>query len=174
MELANYSIEHFFDSKSGLFYFTSSKDEPLITRNFELSDNVIPASNSVMAHNLFKLSKYFSKNEFLEISEKMLNIMIPQILNYPQGYSNWLNLQLNFTQDFYEVVIMGPNARKIVKEVNSHYLPNIIIAGSVKQNDNLSLFKHRFKEEQDLIYVCTNGTCQLPVETIKLALALIK
>lgn len=174
LELAHYSIQHFFDSKSGLFYFTSSIDEPLITRNYELSDNVIPASNSVMAHNLFKLSKYFSKNEFLEISEKMLNVMIPKIIDYPQGYSNWLSLQLNFSNDFYEVVIMGPNTRKIGKEINSHYLPNIIIAGSEKQNDNLQLFKQRFKEGEDLIYVCANGTCQLPVKTVKSALELIK
>ncbi len=173
-ELMEYCILHFQDPESGLFYFTSKNDAALITRNYELSDNVIPASNSVMAQNLFKLSKYFDKPTFLEISEKMILAVLPSLKDYPQGYSNWLNLQLNFTHNFYEVVIMGPNSKELLKEINLHYLPNILIAGSDNEDENSPLFKHRFKNGEDLIYVCTNGSCQLPVKTITSALELIK
>lgn len=172
--LMEYSILNFHDPKSGLFYFTSKRDQPLITRNFELSDNVIPASNSVMAHNLFKLSKYFGDVDFQNISEKMLTAVTPQLEDYPQGYSNWLSLKSNYSDRFFEVVIMGPNAKDLLKELNKEYLPNILIAGSVLESNSSPLFKHRFKEGEDLIYVCTNGACQLPVKTINLALELIK
>ncbi|TVZ27012.1 hypothetical protein JM83_2021 [Gillisia sp. Hel_I_86] len=173
-KLMDYGIQNFHDSKSGLFYFTSKKDQPLITRSYELSDNVIPASNSVMAQNLFKLSKYFAEENFYRISEKMINAVAPQLKDYPQGYSNWLNLKLNFTHGFYEVVIMGTNAKKLLEELNTYYLPNVLLAGSKMESSNSPLFKHRFKEGQDLIYVCTNGACQLPVKTINSALGLIK
>ena len=51
--LMAYSIEHFFDDESGMFFFTSDEDPALIARKMEVNDNVIPASNSVMANNLF-------------------------------------------------------------------------------------------------------------------------
>jgi uncharacterized protein YyaL (SSP411 family) len=62
--LADYVIEHFKDEKSGLFFYTSDLDESLITRKMELSDNVIPASNSSFAKSLFKLGKYFYNEEY--------------------------------------------------------------------------------------------------------------
>lgn len=173
-DLMDHCISQFHDPESGLFYFTSKKDQPLITRSYELSDNVIPASNSVIAQNLFKLSKYYHPNDYSNMSEKMIKTVTSQINDYPQGYSNWLNLELNFKHNFYEVVIMGPNAQKLLKELNSHYLPNILIAGSEKADESLPLLEQRFKQGEDLIYVCTNGACQLPVKTIISALELIK
>lgn len=173
-DLMDHCISQFHDPESGLFYFTSKKDQPLITRSYELSDNVIPASNSVIAQNLFKLSKYYHLNDYSNMSEKMIKTVTSQINDYPQGYSNWLNLELNFKHNFYEVVIMGPNAQKLLKELNSHYLPNILIAGSEKADESLPLLEQRFKQGEDLIYVCTNGACQLPVKTIISALELIK
>ncbi|HSM63502.1 MAG TPA: thioredoxin domain-containing protein [Gillisia sp.] len=173
-DLMDHCISQFHDPESGLFYFTSKKDQPLITRSYELSDNVIPASNSVIAQNLFKLSKYYHLNDYSNMSEKMIKTVTSQIKDYPQGYSNWLNLELNFKHNFYEVVIMGPNAQKLLKELNSHYLPNILIAGSEKEDESLPLLEQRFKDGEDLIYVCTNGACQLPVKTIISALELIK
>ena len=173
-QLMDYCISQFQDPESGLFYFTSKQDQPLITRSYELSDNVIPASNSVMAHNLFKLSKYFHLNDYYKMSKKMLKAVTAQITDYPQGYSNWLNLDLNFKNGFYEVVIMGPNAQEILQELNTYFLPNILIAGSNMENESLPLLAQRFKEGEDLIYVCTNGACQLPVTTITSALELIK
>ena len=173
-ESMDHTLSNFHDPTSGLFFFTSKKDRPLITRNFDLNDNVIPSSNSVIANNLSKLSKHFENSEYLKISEKMLDMVSPQIKDYPQGYSNWLNLRLNFNNSFYEVVVMGPNAKSVVDEINRKYLPNILIAGSETEDESLPLLKHRYKDGEDLIYVCTNGTCQLPVKTITSALKLIK
>lgn len=172
-DLMEYCLKHFHDSESGLFYFTSNKDEPLITRSFELSDNVIPASNSVMAQNLFRLSKYFGKDSYLKISKEMIQAVFQSLVDYPQGYANWLNLKMNFTHNFYEVVVMGPNYKKLNKELNTHYLPNILIDGS-NEPDQRPLTANRYKESEDLIYVCTNGTCQLPVSSLSECLNLIK
>ncbi|MCF8388654.1 MAG: thioredoxin domain-containing protein, partial [Bacteroidales bacterium] len=61
LELNSHVMQHFFDSKSGMFYYTSDQDEALVVRKMELADNVIPASNSVMAHNLFLLGALYGK-----------------------------------------------------------------------------------------------------------------
>jgi len=173
-ELAEYSILHFYDKKVELFYFTSNKDRPLITRNIDTTDNVIPSSNSVMAKNLFILSKYLENGDLLKMSKKMLSKISGQIKEYPQGHSNWLDLKLNFTNAFYEIVVTGENAVDIINELYSSYLPNTIIDGTVKEDNSRPLTKHRFKSGKNLIYVCKDGNCQLPVSSVRECLKLIK
>ena len=168
-KMANYAVANFFDSEKNMFYFTSKKDPAIVSRNFEYRDNVIPASNSVMAKNLFKLSKYFENTGFDEISQQMLKNISPEIAAYPSGFSNWLDLMLNFKNNFYEVVVVGEKAKTTIKEISTHYQPNIIVAGSKDENEG-PLFKNRFVPGSTLIYVCKNNTCNLPVKETKIAI----
>ena len=168
-KMADYTIANFFDAQKNMFYFTSKEDPAIVSRNFEYRDNVIPASNSVMAKNLFKLSKYFEVSNFEEIAHQMLKNVSQEITQYPSGFSNWLDLLLNFKNDFYEVVIVGENTSAIIKELNTYYLPNTIIAGSTEENEG-PLFKNRFVPDETLIYVCTNNTCNLPVKNTQIAI----
>ncbi|WP_299891421.1 thioredoxin domain-containing protein [uncultured Lacinutrix sp.] len=171
--LTDYSLDSFFSKKNQLFYFTSNKDEPLISRTFEYRDNVIPASNSIMAKNLFKLSHYYDNKFYLETSSNMLNTIKPEIQTYTSSYSNWLDLMLNFSTSFYEVAIVGEEALDKIEELNSHYIPNKIIAGSLIDN-NLPLLKNRYTENETYIYVCINKTCKKPTKDIIEALNNIK
>ncbi len=109
-DLTNYAFDNFFDEGSNMFYFTSIKDPELITRNIEFRDNVIPASNSIMAKNLFKLSHYFNNSNYLKTATTMLNNVKPEMKTYGSGFSNWLDLMLNYTNPFYEVAIVGKDA----------------------------------------------------------------
>jgi hypothetical protein len=173
-KMADYAKANFFDEEKHMFYFTSKEDPAIVTRNFEYRDNVIPASNSVMAKNLFVLSKYFEETGFDEISHQMLKNVSVEIEQYPSGFSNWLDLLLNFQNDFYEVVIVGNDVSKKIKEFNKYYLPNIILAGSKEENSG-PLFENRYVPDATLIYVCVNNACKLPVEDTKIAIeSLIK
>ena len=164
--MADYATNHFFDSEKNMFYFTSKEDSVIITRNFEYRDNVIPASNSVMAKNLFLLSKYFGNTGFYEISLQMLKNVSSEMEKYPSGFSNWMDLMLNHQNDFYEVVVVGEMASEKIKELNTFYLPNTVIAGSPEKNDG-HLFKNRYVSGQTLIYICKNNSCKLPVKDAK-------
>jgi uncharacterized protein YyaL (SSP411 family) len=164
-ELLNYSIQHFQDKKSGMFYFTSDEDSALISRKMELSDNVIPASNSSIAKSLFVLGHYFENEEYITTSKKMLNNILPEMVKYGSGYSNWAMLMLYVTQPFYEVAIVGKSVDEKKKTFNKHYFPNRIFVGSAKES-NLPLLKNRYLAEQTLIYVCVNKTCNQPVAEV--------
>lgn len=172
-EMANYAKTTFFDEEKHMFYFTSKEDPAIISRNIEYRDNVIPASNSVMAKNLFVLSKYFEETDFDAISHQMLKNVVSEIEQYPSGFSNWLDLLLNFQDDFYEVVVVGKEASEKIKELNKNYLPNIIIAGSEEEN-NGSLFKNRYVPQETLIYICVNNACRLPLNDTKIAIKTLK
>jgi len=172
-DLSNYSFDHFFDEKSKLFFFTSNLDASLVSRSIEYRDNVIPASNSIMAKNLFKLSHYFDNKHFAKTATTMLNNVKPEIVEYGSGYSNWLDLMMNYTNSYYEVAISGQDVMSKLNELHQTYLPNILIAGSNKDS-NQALLKNRYIEDETLIYVCVNNSCKLPVTEIKDAIALLK
>ena len=168
-ELMKYCISHFEDKNTGMFYFTSDEDKALISRKKELSDNVIPASNSSIAKSLFVLGHYFENEAYLSKSKKMLNNMLSEIVNYGSGYSNWAMLLLNFTQSFYEVAIVGKSVDEKRKAFNKHYLPNRIFVGSANES-TLPLLKNRYVAGQTMIYVCSNKTCKEPVTEVSEAL----
>ncbi|QAA81921.1 thioredoxin domain-containing protein [Aequorivita sp. H23M31] len=171
-KMTDYAITNFFDEEKHMFYFISKEDAAIISRNFEYRDNVVPASNSVMAKNLFILSKYFEGTNFEEISYQMLKNLLDEIAEYPRGYTNWLSLLLNYQNDFYEVVIVGKEAQEKIKTLNKNYLPNIIIAGSTSENDG-PLFENRYVPKETLIYVCKNNACKLPVPEVEQAIKIL-
>lgn len=171
-DLMGIAEKDFFDPNSGLYFFTSEKDRPLVTKTIEYSDNVIPASNSVMAKNLFRLGKLTGKTDFVLKAKNMLQTILDKIPEYPQSYSNWLDLMMNFTYPFYEIAITGQGSKGMATEFQQKYIPNTVLAAS-KTKSELALLKDRFDEDKDLIFVCEEGSCQLPVTSEPEALKLI-
>ena len=171
-DLANYSFDHFYDDASKMFFFTSNSDASLVSRSIEYRDNVIPASNSIMAKNLFKLSHYFDNEHFAKTAMTMLNNVKPEMSEYPSGYSNWFDLMLNYTSPYYEVAIVGKDAKQKIAEMNTHYLPNKLLVGSTTEN-NLPLLANRYNPQDTFIYVCVNKACKLPVTKVEDALNLM-
>ncbi len=172
-QLADYCYDHFYDEKSQLFYFTSDTDDALIARKIDVDDNVIPASNSVMANNLFLLGHYYSNKKYSNNASQMLHNVKDKVLQYGGNSSNWLSLYLNYVGDFYEIAISGADAKTKLKELNQHYIPNKLIVGSTKDSD-LPLLAYKFNENETIIYVCIDGTCQLPVNETQKAIQQIK
>jgi uncharacterized protein YyaL (SSP411 family) len=172
-QLTDHTFVHFFDSETSMFYFTSDEDDVLIARKMDIDDNVIPASNSMMANNLFKLSHYYSNSEYLKICIQMLNNVKERALQYGGGYSNWLQLMCNLTGDYYEIAISGENATEKLVELNQLYIPNKLIAGSTG-NSEIPLMEGRYNKDETLIYVCVDGVCRLPENNVQKALKQLK
>ncbi len=164
-KLCEYAFAHFSDESSVMFFFTSNEDPALIARKMELSDNVIPSSNSVMAKNLFYLGHFMGNPGWIERSAKMLRQVKQELIGYGGGYSNWMMLQNHFVFPFRELVIVGKTVDKTMAELRKCYLPNQIFAGSPGHSE-LPLLQNRFVEGKTLIYVCENNACKLPVENI--------
>ena len=162
--LTEYVFQHFYDEKSQLFFFTSDQDTSLVVRSIEKSDNVIPASNSIMAKNLFKLGHIYGEKQYLEASRKMLNNMKQDILRFGSSHSNWLDLMSNFSSTFYEVAIVGERSLALMKELQENYIPNTLVVMSETASE-LPLLEQRFTAGETWIYVCIDGSCKLPVQT---------
>lgn len=167
--LMDICLDEFYDLKSHMFYYTSASETVLVQRNIEMADNVIPASNSVMAFNLKKLYFLFSNEHYKSIYQNMLKVIKHNAVTYPASYTNWLRLATTETNNFYEVIIIGKDAKEKQLELKSHFLPNIITAISTTPSDN-AIFKNRYIEDKTLLYICKNNSCNLPVSKVTEAL----
>ncbi|WP_461532070.1 thioredoxin domain-containing protein [Sinomicrobium sp.] len=172
-KLTDYVFTHFYDMQSRMFYFTSKQDSALITRSIERQDNVIPASNSTMAKNLFVLSRHFNDKRYRETASLMLRQMTDDIQSHPSFHANWLSLMLYHTSGFREIVVSGPQAETFTKQINNHYLPLKTVSGATEKSD-LPLLQQRHQHKDTLIYVCQNSACELPVATVGEAIAKLK
>jgi len=172
--MADYVITHFHDPASGMFFYTSNLDPPLVVRKMELADNVIPGSNSSMARALFSLGTFLYQPKYLEFSKQMMNNMSTTIVpsEQPSFYSNWCNLYLQMTHTPYEVAVIGSGYGAKQKAIMSQFLPNAFFLGG-KNEGSLALLEGKLQEDRTMIYVCQNKVCKLPVEEVEKAVTLI-
>ncbi|MFC5269686.1 thioredoxin domain-containing protein [Adhaeribacter terreus] len=170
--LTEYVLKHFSDEKDYHFYYTDQSAEKLIARKKEVFDNVMPASNSVMAQNLCQLGLFFDKPEYTERAVNMLKKVQELVVKEPGYLANWASFYLQQLKPAAEIVIAGTEAETLREELSAHFLPNAILAGSEKTESTLPLLEGRLDMNlETLIYVCFNKTCQLPVKTVPEALA---
>lgn len=170
MKLTEIVQVEFFDARSGMCFFTS-KETSLIVRKMEINDNVIPASNSVMANNFFKLGHLFYRKDLIEQAKQMLANVYDGMEQYGSGYTNWALLLMNFTSTQFDVVIKGENSIKLASQINAQYLPNVTIAGG--NDDSIPLLADKNSNDGTMIFVCYEGTCLLPTEDVNAALDLM-
>ncbi|MDG1757492.1 MAG: thioredoxin domain-containing protein [Bacteroidia bacterium] len=169
--LTEIAMNKFYDAEKELFYFNETNE--LIVRTTEVHDNVIPATNSVMANNLLHVGLIYGNSRFIEIAENLVGKVQSNMASYPSGYSNWSKTHLAISKPFYEVVIIGKNAEEVASKFRQTFHPNTLVLFSTSDSD-LPMFKNRFKANETLIYVCQKGVCKLPVKTIEEALELIQ
>ena len=173
--LTQHVQKHFYNSSDIMFYYTSDLDPALIARKMELSDNVIPSSNSIMARNLYKLGTILYNQEMVDQAKQMLANMNKQVVlsKQPSYYSNWCQLMASMINPPYEVAILGEDAVMKSIKIQSDYLPNAFFLGG-KSEGKLELLKDKLQEDRTMIYVCQNKVCKLPIEDAKKAKELIK
>jgi len=170
-KLVKYTMDHFFNPMSGLFYYTSDQAPPLIARKMEIADNTIPASNSQMALNLFILGKYFSNDDYIQKARAMLHYVKNELVKGGPYYANWSLLMSYFVYPFSEVVIVGEECIALRKEFDRLYIPNFILAGAkTKSSLHLPITEEKSYSGQTMIYVCRDKTCFKPVTDVSEAL----
>ena len=173
LKLTNHSRDHFFDSGSGMFFFTSNLDRELVARRQEINDDVIPSSNSTMAENLFMLGELLNIDEFTDIALQMVRNVYRDLTTLGPYMANWSRLLIKQIETPVEVAIVGPDALILTRELQKKFIPGMILLGGESEND-LPMLKNRLVPGKTYIYVCRNKTCRLPVQTIKEALKQIE
>ena len=163
--LCELTLSLFQNKESDFLYYTNNLSTDLILRTSEISDNVIPSSNSQMAHNLFMLGNYFGNTEWINRSKKMLSNLLEEFKNYGAGYSHWGSLALCYSYPFKEISIVGKHVNENLIQLYKHGVTNAIFTVS-ETNSDLPFLKNRYVENQTLFYVCENNTCYSPTKSL--------
>lgn len=159
-----YVQAHFYDTETGLFFYSSDEDRVLIHRKMETQDDVIPSSNASIAHSLYQLGLLYHKPEYLEQARKMFLAIREDLKTYPGWFAHWGQLALKDLFPHYEVAITGDKALAFRQAIEENYSPNRVFAGALSASE-LPILHQRFTD-QTTIYVCQGNTCQLPVHTV--------
>lgn len=172
--LMNYAITNFFDEEEQFFFFTDNESEALIARKKEVFDNVIPASNSQMAINLYTLGTLFDNEDYLNKSKHMLSSMATLVQEEPNYTYNWGILYQKMAFGNAEIAIVGPNVDTFRKQFAEHFYPFKILMGTARESQ-LPLMEYKtMVNDKTTIYVCYNKTCKLPVNSFEDALKQLK
>jgi uncharacterized protein len=170
VNLTDYAIANFYDPTEELFFFTDRNSEALIARKKEIFDNVIPASNSVMANNLYFLGHLIENDKYVTMSRQMLSKVTPMLLQEVQYLTNWGTLYAHACSPLAEIAIIGEKYLSFSSDMHKFYIPGKIIAAS-KDGGRLPLLQHREAiDGKTTLYVCFDKSCKLPVFTVEDAL----
>ena len=73
---------------------------------------------------------------------------------------------VKFSEPYFELVIVGKKSGQFAALLQKDFYPNILWAHSATEAE-IPLFKNRFRKGKTFIYVCEEGSCKLPVESVK-------
>jgi uncharacterized protein YyaL (SSP411 family) len=177
LDLNQYLLNHFWDTKHGGLFFTSDTHEPLLTRTKELYDGALPSANSVTMHNLIRMARITGDTTFEEKAGGLSKAFSEQITTMPSGYTYMMNGVDFALGPSHEIVIVGDtdaqDTQNILKEIQALYLPNkVIIMKDTKHTKAIEALAPYVKDytqiqNQATIYICKNHHCQLPTTDIE-------
>ena len=171
-EIANYLVEHFWDSETNSFYMTADDHEKLIIRpksNYDLS---LPSGNSVAANLLLRLFHLTQDKKFLEISTKIMENQAQMAAENPFGFGHLLNTVFMYLQKPREITVLNSQNNEIVYSLTNRFMPESILVTVKNENQLNNLSKlpffegKQFQNDKTTVFVCKDFTCSLPLETI--------
>jgi uncharacterized protein YyaL (SSP411 family) len=172
LDLCEVAIADFYDPAQGTFWFQSTQGETLFAQKQENDDSVMPSANAQMARNLFLLSQLFERQDWRILADRMLAGALDRASYWPSA-THWAGMLLWRTELFQELVITGPNAEAVhnaQRKLQEQYQPQLIYAGGA--SENIALLRDRQLGEL-AIFVCIDGSCQLPVNSTEKATELL-
>ena len=158
------TCSRFPEAGAGLLYFTQESQDVMVVRQLETADNVIPASNSILAENALLLAKLSGNAALMDSASRMLKAVRRDVIGYGQGASQWIMLAMGMLYDPKELVVIGKGAHDFAKKQFRNYRPNISLLCSENSQD-WGLFSGRIAGATLTFYLCEKGSCNMPVSS---------
>ena len=168
--LADFALEHFYDPHTGMVFYTSDRVSELAVRMVDIADQALPSSGSVLADVLFRLGTYYQADDYTASARESAGLMFSQrVATALHFHANWARLVgVWMVHHPFEVAVTGPDAREMSLLIQREYHPLAIHLGG--NTAALPLLKDKHIEGQNIIYVCRDRVCKLPVRHVSEAL----
>jgi uncharacterized protein YyaL (SSP411 family) len=178
-------LTHFWDGKTGGFYFTADDADTILTRKKEIYDGAVPSGNAVAMLNLLRLSR-LAAHPALEEKAAHISRTFSNAVSQSPGAFPQLMIALDFALGpSYEVVIVGdPDAedtKAMVNTLQTTFAPNKVVLfrpadQATADIINLAEFTKDLSslDGKATAYVCRNFHCELPSTETHQMLALLE
>ena len=97
---------------------------------------------------------------------QMLRAVKRDIRGYGPGASQWMMLALDALKVNQELVITGKGAQEAAQRIAQNYTPHVLILAT-EEAQELGLFGGREAGDYPLYYLCTEGSCLLPEDSLQ-------
>jgi uncharacterized protein YyaL (SSP411 family) len=163
--LAEYVVRHFSDEEDGLFFYTSDQSEAMVARKKEISDNVIPSSNSQMAMALNRLGRLLNREDFSQRVQRMTESIQPMLRGDLRYVSQWMKVLLMEEIPPADIVLIGNKADEFRKLSEQVFLPGKTIRISYEIPDWALAEGKSVQPGETRAFICSGQHCLAPVGT---------
>ncbi|MCC7297028.1 MAG: thioredoxin domain-containing protein [Bacteroidia bacterium] len=170
LKLTDYFTTHFYNHEKNLFAFTPISDETLMVEKTDVTDDVIPSNNSMMAIALQKLGILCDRADLLAKGGDMMKALRHPINLSPLWYSNWAKAAQAEALGWLQIGATGALGKSKIKALQKH-LPSWAITAYETEN-NCAFIKEK-QTKKDAIFICVNATCFEPVNSTDDALEIL-
>jgi uncharacterized protein YyaL (SSP411 family) len=166
----------FWDNVHGGYYTTSTVDQSIVLRLKEDQDGAEPSSNSVSAHNLFRLACLLDKPALRDQGVKLVSTFAERLEKIPLALPEMVGALMLHKASAKQIIICGDlkaeDTTALLRCIHIHYLPNKVVLVDNGRED--SFLRGKIKILSSLVkvdgkataYVCENFTCKLPVNSV--------
>ncbi len=161
------TLQHFSDTESPFFYFTSAVQTDLLLRKKEIYDGALPAANAVMAENLHRMGTVFDRPDWITRSEQMVAALGQAIERYPGSFGYWCRVLSGHVGGLTEVTITGPAAADWSMRAGRCYLPEGLFLVLNAPTQGQPRFSDPKLFSRTTVQICRKSTCMPPVYSPK-------
>jgi uncharacterized protein len=162
-QLADTLMVEFYNPEKQWFAFTPVNNSPLIIYKYDISDDVIPSSNSILAIQLQKLAILVDRNDFSSIAKEMIKPLRTEIIEKPEWYCNWARVAQVEAIGLVQVAATGHEGSNAIKSFDN-IMPSWVVQAFETQNPT-AFISHKMTGNS-AIYICLNQTCFEPVSEV--------
>lgn len=171
-------LNHFWDNKSGGFFFTPDDGEDILLRKKEIYDAAVPSGNSVQMLNLLRISQ-ITENEELKLKILQLKKAFSETVSKsPTGFTQFM-VALDFRAGpSYEIVIAGGpdngDTWKMIDVIRNNYIPHktIVLRPPEETSEIIKLIPSlelkKSENNRATAYVCSEGSCKTPTTDVNI------
>ncbi len=161
IRLAERTLSLFADKEGGGFFLYGTHSESFFLRPKEVYDGAIPSGNSVMLRNLHTLSLLTGSRRFFEETEKQLAFLTRETAGYPGGCCFFLDVWLDILYPQKKIIAVL-NGQDSMDEIRKELPSDALVAVYPRETPEYPL-----KNGKTTFYVCENGICLPPENTIR-------
>jgi len=173
-DVLEFMLEHFADTESGGFFFTSDDHEKLIHRSKSFSDDATPAGNGIAAFVLQRMGHLLGEPRYLEAAERTLRAGWKGIEQHPHAHTSLL-AALEELLNPPEIIVLRGEPDKIEsgrRELAKLYSPHqMVLAIPADTRDLPAALAEKKPRGPAVAYVCRGSSCSAPIDSLEALVA---